>query len=87
MHSPHHVLPADGALAHPLATFGASDHVAALQQHTVDDGVHADPTQVLIGRQLSPDTVCGDKFGKSSVDLFLAASMSLPVVMLNKVRK
>lgn len=84
VHSPHHVLPADGALAHPLATFGASDHVAALQQHTVDDGVHADPAQVLIGRQLSPDPVCGDKVGEGSVHSFLSCiSINLPVVVLN----
>lgn len=72
MHSPHNVLPADGALAHPLATFGASDHVAALQQHTVDDCVHADPTEVLISRQLSPDAVCGDTVGKSLGDFVLS---------------
>lgn len=67
MHSPDHVLPADWALAHPLATFGACDHMAALQQHTVDDRVHADPTQVLIGCQLGPDAVCGDTVDESSV--------------------
>lgn len=48
MHGPYDVLSADGALAHPLAALGASDHVAALQQDTVDDGIHADPTQVII---------------------------------------
>lgn len=48
MHSPDDVLSADGALAHPLATLGARHHVATLQQDTVDDGVHADPTQVVI---------------------------------------
>lgn len=48
MHGPHDVLAADGALAHPLATLGAGDHVAALQQHAVDHGVHADPAQVVI---------------------------------------
>lgn len=30
VHSPHHVLPADGTLAHSLAAFGAGDHVATL---------------------------------------------------------
>lgn len=44
VHGPHHVLPADGALAHPHPTFGTGDHVAALQQHTVDHSVHADAT-------------------------------------------
>lgn len=79
MHGPHHVLPADGALAHPLAAFGAGDHVAALQQHAVDDGVHADPAQVLVGRQLSPHAVCGNKIGESSVDFFFS-SLLLRVV-------
>lgn len=44
----HHILPADGALVHPLATLGAGDHVAALQQDTVNRRVHADLTQVLL---------------------------------------
>lgn len=48
MHSPHNVLPADGALAHPLAALGAGHHVAALQQHAVDHCIHADPAQVVI---------------------------------------
>lgn len=48
VHGPHDVLSADGALAHPLAALGAGDHVAALQQDAVDDGVHADPTQVVV---------------------------------------
>lgn len=48
VHGPHDVLPADGALAHPLAALGAGDHVAALQQHAVDHGVHADPAQVVV---------------------------------------
>lgn len=61
VHGPHHVLPADGALAHPLAAFGAGYHVAALQQHAVDDGVHADAAQVFVSRQLSSDTICGGK--------------------------
>lgn len=59
MHGPHHVLPADGALAHPLPAFGAGDHVATLQQDAVDDGVHADAAQVVVGGQLSPDAACG----------------------------
>ena len=62
VHGPHYVLPADGALAHPLSAFGAGDHVTAFQQHAVDDGVHADATQVFISRQLSFDTVCGWRF-------------------------
>lgn len=57
VHGPDDILPADGALAHPLPAFGAGYHVTALQQHAVDDGVHADSTQVLIGRQLSLDAV------------------------------
>lgn len=58
VHGPDYILPADGALAHPLPAFGTGDHVTALQQHAVDDGVHADSTQVLIGCQLSLDSVC-----------------------------
>lgn len=63
VHGPHHVLPADGALAHPHPTFGTGDHVTALQQHTVDHSVHADATQVIIRGQLSLHTVCGEKQG------------------------
>lgn len=48
VHGPYNVLSADGALAHPLAALGASDHVAALQQDAVDHSIHADPTQVII---------------------------------------
>lgn len=48
MHSPYNVLPADGALAHPLAALGAGHHVAALQQDAVDHCIHADPAQVVI---------------------------------------
>lgn len=55
----HHVLPADGALAHPLPALGASYHVTTFQEHTIDDGVHADATQVFIRRQLSSDAICG----------------------------
>lgn len=58
VHGSHYILPADGALAHPLPAFGAGYHVTTLQQHAVDDGVHADSTQVLIGGQLSLDTIC-----------------------------
>lgn len=58
VHGPYYILPADGALAHPLPAFGTGDHVTTLQQHAVDDGVHADSTQVLIGCQLGLDTVC-----------------------------
>lgn len=57
MHGPHHILPADGTLAHPLSTFGAGDHVTTFQQHAVDDGVHADATKVLVRRQLSSDAI------------------------------
>lgn len=64
VHGPHDVLPADGALAHPLSTFGAGYHVTTFQQHAVDDGVHADATQVVISRQLSLDTICGWGGGK-----------------------
>lgn len=59
MHGPDYILPADGALAHPLPTFGAGYHVTALQQHAVYNGVHADATQVFVSRQLSLDTICG----------------------------
>lgn len=62
VHGSHYILPADGALAHPLPAFGAGHHVTTLQQHAVDDGVHADSTQVLVGGQLSLDTICwGDE--------------------------
>ena len=56
VHSAHHVLPADGAFAHALAALGARDHVPALEQDAVDDGVHADPAQavVLLILQLQP---------------------------------
>lgn len=66
VHGPHYVLPADGALAHPLSAFGAGYHVTTFQQHAVDDGVHADATQVFIRRQLSSDTICGWKDEKLS---------------------
>lgn len=52
MHGPHNVLPADGALAHPLSAFGAGDHVPALEQHAVDDSVHANATEVFVQGQL-----------------------------------
>ena len=48
MHRPYHVLPTDGALAHAFAALAAGDHVAALQQNTVNGRVHADPTEVLL---------------------------------------
>lgn len=48
MHSPHNVLSADGALAHSLAALCACDHVATLQQDTVDHCIHADPAQVVV---------------------------------------
>lgn len=48
VHRPYHVLSADGALAHALAALAAGDHVATLQQHTVNGRVHADPTEVLL---------------------------------------
>lgn len=73
VHGPHYVLPADGALAHPLSTFGAGYHVTTFKQHTVDDGVHADATQVFISRQLSSDTICGWKDEK----LFFSCNGSL----------
>lgn len=31
VHGPHHILPADGALTHPLSTLGAGDHVTTFQ--------------------------------------------------------
>lgn len=71
VNSPHHVLPADGALAHPLPALGASYHVTTFQEHTIDDGVHADATQVFIRRQLSSNAICGGeeqfRFGFRSV--------------------
>lgn len=48
VHSPHNVLPADGTLAHPLATLGTGDHVSTLQEDAVNHSVHADPTQAVI---------------------------------------
>lgn len=79
VHGPDHILPADGALAHPLPAFGTGDHVTALQQHAVDDGVHADSTQVLIGCQLSLDAVC---WGEEQIVDFIcsgAFSETIPV--------
>lgn len=59
MHGPHDVLPADRAFVHPLATFGASDHVSTLQENAVDHSVHADPTEVVVmNRQRTVFTVC-----------------------------
>lgn len=59
MHGAHHVLPADGTLAHALAALGAGDHVPTLEQDTVDDGVHADTAQAVIFLilQLQPLTI------------------------------
>lgn len=82
VHGPHHVLPADGALAHPLAAFGAGYHVAALQQHAVDDGVHADAAQVFVSRQLSSDTICGGKDEKCFLIFFFC--MHSPGVLLRQ---
>lgn len=48
VHGPHNVLPADRALAHPLAALRAGDHVTALQEDAVDRGVHADPAEVVV---------------------------------------
>lgn len=69
MHGSDHVLPADGALIHALATLRASDHVATFQQNTVDGGVHADPTQVLLqaGRHCSPCTNTAQKGAEGKV--------------------
>lgn len=59
VHGPHDVLPADRALVHPLAALGAGDHVAALEEHAVDHGVHADPAEVVVvDRQRAPLAVC-----------------------------
>lgn len=59
VHGSHHILPADGTLTHALATLGAGNHVPALQQDTVDDGIHADATQAVIFLilQLQPLTI------------------------------
>lgn len=48
VHSAHHILSADGTLAHALAALGAGDHVPTLKQDAVDDGIHADPAQAVI---------------------------------------
>lgn len=48
VHSTHHILSADGTLAHALAALGAGDHVPTLKQDAVDDGIHADPAQAVI---------------------------------------
>ena len=48
VHGAHHVLPADGTLAHALAALGAGDHVPALEQDAVDDGIHADAAQAVV---------------------------------------
>lgn len=56
MHGAHHILAADGTLAHALAALGAGDHVPTLEQDAVNDGVHADPAQavILLFLQLQP---------------------------------
>jgi len=38
--NPDHILSADGALGHLLATVGAGTHVATLQHHAVNLGEH-----------------------------------------------
>lgn len=48
MHSPHNILPTDGALVHPFATLGTGDHVATLQENAVNYSVHADSAEVII---------------------------------------
>lgn len=62
VHGPDDVLATDGALAHALAALGAGDHVPALQQHTVDGGVHADAAQVvvLVGQRRLLPCCCGE---------------------------
>lgn len=47
MHSPDHILSADGAFAHALAALCARDHVSTFQKYTVDWRVHADLTHVF----------------------------------------
>lgn len=67
MHGPDDVLPADRALAHPLATLGAGHHVAALQQNAVDHSVHADPAKVFVEEHLwNSLTICKKKGIKST---------------------
>lgn len=48
VHGSNHVLSADGTLVHTFPAFAARDHVAALQQHAVNGGIHADLTHVLL---------------------------------------
>lgn len=48
MHGSYNVLAANGTFAHALATLGAGDHVTTLQQHTVDDRIHADAAEVVV---------------------------------------
>lgn len=52
------VLAADGTLVHPLSALGAGDHVSALQQDTVDGGVHADLTEVLLLTHAATGSIC-----------------------------
>lgn len=62
MHSPHNILSADWAFIHPLATFGAGDHVTTLQQNAVDHSIHADSAKVVImNRQWTVLTICKRK--------------------------
>lgn len=51
-----HVLAADGAFIHPLATLGAGDHVTTFQQDAVNGRVHADLTNVLLHTRSSAST-------------------------------
>ena len=43
-----YVVAADGALGHALPTLRAGDHVTALEQDAVDDGVHADLAEFAV---------------------------------------
>ena len=63
VHDAHHVLAADGALGHAPAARDARHHVSAVEQHAVDDRVHADLTHVTRVRRhrtTAVSSVCGN---------------------------
>lgn len=58
MYHAHHVLSADRTFGHLFAAGCAGGHVATLQHHAVDQGVHADFTDVPLRGRLQ---VCGSR--------------------------
>lgn len=59
MYAAYNVLPADGTLVHLFTAGGTGHHMAALQEDTVDGGIHTDSAEILFRRQHS--RICGEK--------------------------